>query len=394
VWPAKTVEVVRGLLNIYDQTGWMPKWANPAETNIMIGTHADSVIADAYMKGIRDYDVQKAYAAIRKDGTERGTGIFDARSGIEDYVRLGYVPADRGTRESAACTLEYAYDDFCIAQMARALGREDDYKMFTAHSKNYRNLYDPKTGFMRGRNADGTWVEPFDPLAWGGVFTEGNAWQWLWSVQHDVPGLMQLMGGREAFIRKLDELFSTSNEFHVGGYRQVIHEMTEAKMANTGQYAHINEPCHHVIYLYNYAQQPWKAQKWARDIMDRMYKPGPGGWLGDEDNGQTSAWYVFSALGLYPVNPAQPVYALGSPMFDRTSVRLENGKTFAIEATRTAASDVYVQSVMLNGKALDRPWIRHSEIAAGGVLRFQLGPAPNEKWGAGGMPTPEETFPR
>lgn len=394
VSPSRSIEVIRGLLNIYDQAGWMPKWANPGETNIMIGTHADSVIADAYMKGIRDYDVQKAYAAIRKDGTEKGTGIFNARSGIEDYLRLGYVPADTGTRESAACTLEYAYDDFCISQMARALGRADDYKMFLAHSKNYRNIYDAKTGFMRGRNADGTWVEPFDPLAWGGVFTEGNAWQWLWSVQHDVPGLMQLMGGRDAFIRKLDELFSTTNEFHVGGYRQVIHEMTEAKMANTGQYAHINEPCHHVIYLYNYARQPWKAQKWARDIMDRLYKPGPDGWLGDEDNGQTSAWYVFSAMGLYPVNPGQPIYGIGSPLFDRASVRLENGKTFTVEASRGAASDLYVQSATLNGRSLDRPWIRHSEITSGGVLKFKLGASPNERWGITGMPTPEETFAR
>jgi predicted alpha-1,2-mannosidase len=388
VSPKRVNEVIRGMVNIYDEAGWIPKWPDPAETNIMIGTHADSVVADAYIKGIRDYDAQKAYAAIRKDATEPGTGIFKARTGIEYYLKLGYVPADRGIGESAASTLEYAYDDYCVAQMARALGREDDYQAFMAHSKNYRNVYDPKAGFMRGRNADGSWLEPFDPLAWGGVYTEGNAWQWLWSVQHDIPGLMELMGGREAFVRKLDELFSTTNEFHVGGYRKVIHEMTEAKMANTGQYAHINEPCHHVIYLYDYAQQPWKAQKWARDIMDRFYRPGPDGWLGDEDNGQMSAWYIFSSMGFYPPNPSQPIYALGSPVFDRAAIHLENGRTFTVEAVRSSPGDVYVQSATLNGKPLDRPWIRHAEVTAGGTLRFRLGSMPNEKWGVSGMPTP------
>jgi predicted alpha-1,2-mannosidase len=381
----RDLEVLRGLVNIYDEAGWIPKWPDPAETNVMIGTHGDSVIADAYMKGIRDYDVQKAYAAIRKNATTPGTGIFKARSGIEDYIRLGYVPADK-VSESAASTLEYAYDDFCVAQVAKALGHMDDYRTFTAHSKNYRNLFDASTGFMRGRNSDGKWVEPFSPLAWGGVYTEGNAWQWLWSVQHDVPGLMQLLGGRDAFIKKLDTLFTMTGDFEVGGYKQVIHEMTEAKMANMGQYAHINEPVHHVIYLYDYVNQPWKAQKWAHEVMDRLYKPGPAGWLGDEDNGQMSAWYVFSAMGLYPVNPGQPIYALGGPLFDRAAIHLENGKTFTVEAKRTQASDIYVQSTKLNGRPLDRPWISHAEIMNGGVLHFEVGPRPNEKWGITGIP--------
>ncbi len=393
VQPKRVAEIIRGMLNIYDQAGWIPKWPNPAETNVMIGTHADSVIADAYLKGIPVEDPQKAYAAIRKDATEKGTGIFAARSGIEDYIRLGYVPADRGFRESAACTLEYAYDDFCVAQMARALGKDADYKKFLAQSRNYRNLYDRTTGFMRGRNTDGSWLAPFDPLAWGGVYTEGNAWQWLWSVQQDVPGLIELMGGRDSFINKLDELFSTTNDFHVGGYGKVIHEMTEAKMANTGQYAHINEPCHHVVYLYNHVGQPWKAQKWAREVMDRFYRPGPAGWLGDEDNGQTSAWYIFSALGFYPVNPGQPVYAIGSPLFDRAVIQLQDGKTFRIETKRNASGDIYVQSAALDGKPLNRAWLTHKEIVKGGVLRLQLAAQPNQTWGTSGMPTPDETFP-
>jgi predicted alpha-1,2-mannosidase len=387
--PSKDAEIIRAMVSTYDEAGWIPTWPNPIETNVMIGTHADSAIADAYMKGIRDYDVAKAYAAIRRDATEPGTGVFAARKGIEDYLRLGYVPADKGVRESAARTLEYAYDDWCVAVMAKALGKKEDYDRFLKQSKSYRNLYDASTGFMRGRNADGKWTEPFDPLDWGGVFTEGNAWQWLWSVQHDVPGLIQLIGGRDAFIKKLDELFSTTNDFKVGGYKQVIHEMTEAKLGNMGQYAHINEPVHHVIYLYNYVGQPWKAQKWAHEVMNRLYKPGPDGWLGDEDNGQMSAWYIFSAMGFYPVNPGQPVYALGSPLFDKATIRLENGKKFTVEAARKSAGDVYVQSAMLNGRALDRSWIAHKEIMDGGTLRFVLGPAPNEKWGTAGMPSPD-----
>ena len=242
---------------------------------------------------------------------------------------------------------------------------------------------------MRGRKSDGTWLEPFDPLAWGGVYTEGNAWQWLWSVQQDIPGLMELMGGKEAFIRKLDALFTATTAFKVGGYGQVIHEMTEAKMEDMGQYAHINEPVHHVAYLYDYAGQPWKTQRWVRTIEDRLYKPGPAGWLGDEDTGQMSSWYIFSALGFYPVNPGQPVYALGSPLFDRATLHLENDKSFMVEAVRTAPADIYVQSATLNGKPLERAWITHEQIVSGGVLRFRLGPRPNEKWGTSGLPSPD-----
>lgn len=390
VSPSKDTEILNAMVHTYEEGGWIPTWPNPIERNVMIGTHGDSAVADAYMKGIRGFDAEKAYAAIRKDATLPGTGVFKARLGIEDYLKLGYVPADGGVRESAARTLEYAYDDFCVAQMARALGKQDDYRRFMKQAGSYRNLYDSSTGYMRGRNRDGSWLTPFDPLDWGGVFTEGNAWQWLWSVQHDVPGLMALMGGRDAFVKKLDELFSTTTDFKVGGYKQVIHEMTEAKMGDMGQYAHINEPVHHVIYLYDYAGQPWKAQKWVHEVLVRNYKPGPAGWLGDEDNGQMSAWYIFSALGFYPVNPGQPIYALGTPLFNRASIRLENGKRFTVEAARKSADEIYVQAATLNGKPLDRAWISHSEIANGGTLRFQMGPQPNEKWGTGGLPTPDQ----
>ncbi len=375
--PARDAEIIRAMLNAFDEGGGIPKWPNPAETNVMIGTHADSVIADAYVKGVRDFDVNKAYRALYQDGTQAGSGIFEGRGGLEDYVRLGYVPADRGVEESVSRTLEYAYDDFCVATMAQALGKTDDARLFMERSKNYRNVFDSSSGFMRGRNADGSWVQPFDPLDWGGVFTEGNAWQWLWSVQQDVPGLVELLGGRDAFIHKLDAMFSMTSDFKVGGYGKVIHEMTEAKLENMGQYAHINEPVHHVIYLYDYVGQPWRTQKLAREVMDRLYKPGPDGWLGDEDTGQMSAWYVFSAMGFYPVLPGKPVYALGTPLFDRVVLHLENGKTFTVLADRHGPEDFYVQSATLNGRALDGPWITHADIMSGGTLRFVLGPAPS-----------------
>jgi predicted alpha-1,2-mannosidase len=386
--PARDAEIVRSLLNAFDEGGWLPKWPNPGYSNVMIGTHADSVVADAWSKGIRDFDGEKAYAALRKDAMEAGTGRYQARSGIKDHIRLGWVPADR-VKEAASCTLEYAYDDFCVSRMARALGKTEDAQVLEKRAQNYRNVYDPAVGFMRGRNADGGWAQPFDPLAWGGPYTEGNAWQWLWSVQHDVAGLMALLGGTDAFRARLDTLFSMTSDYRVGGYGKVIHEMTEAKLAGTGQYAHINEPVHHVIYLYDYAGQPWKVQQWTHAIMDRFYRPGPDGWLGDEDTGQMSAWYIFSALGFYPVNPGQPIYALGSPMFDRASLHLENGKTFTVEAVRTSPDDIYVQGVWLNGQPLDHCWIEHRQILAGGVLRFQLGPKPNREWGTSGIPPAE-----
>ena len=371
--PSRDAEIIRAMLSAYDEGGWLPKWPNPAETDVMIGTHADSVIADAYAKGVRDFDVPKAYRAMYKDATVPADKL-NGRAGLADYVKLGYVPADIGVKESVSRTLEYAYDDFCTAQMARALGKAEDARLLDKHARNYRNVFDASTGFMRGRKHDGTWLAPFDPLDWGGVFTEGNAWQWLWSVQQDVPGLMELLGGRDAFVRKLDTMFSMTSDYKVGGYGRVIHEMTEAKMEGMGQYAHINEPVHHVIYLYDFAGEPWKTQRLAHEVMTRLYKPGPDGWLGDEDTGQMSAWYIFSALGIYPVTPGRPVYALGTPLFDRVTVHLENGRTLKVEAERREPGDFYVQSVTWNGHALDGPWIDHAQIAAGGTLKFVLVP--------------------
>jgi predicted alpha-1,2-mannosidase len=383
LYPQRDIEIIQSLLNAYDEGGWLPKWMSPGYRDAMIGTHTASVIVDAYFKGIRDFDVNKAYEAMWKDAMVKSEQGGRGRLGIEYYKTLGYIPTDK-IKEATSRTLEFAYDDFCVAQMAKALGKEKDYEIFIERAKNYRNVYDETTSFMRGRNRDGSWLEPFNPIEWGGTYTEGCAWQYSWSVQHDVQGLINLMGGRKIFSKKLDALFSTPSHFvDVGSYKRIIHEMTEMVLADMGQYAHGNEPVHHVIYLYNYAGQPWKAQKWARRVMEELYGPGPDGYCGDEDNGQMSAWYIFSVLGFYPVCPGEPFYAIGSPLFKKTTLYLPNARTFIIEATDNSKSNRFIQSAKLNGENFSKTWISHSTIINGGKLEFIMGPQPNKNWGSG-----------
>jgi len=285
-------------------------------------------------------------------------------------------------KEASARTLEFAYNDYCVAMMAKALGRERDYRKYLKRARNYTKVFDHSAGFFRGKNINGSWVPDFSPIEWGGPFTEGCAWHYLWSVQQDVPGLIKLLGGKETFVKKLDALFSMKPDFKVGSYKKVIHEMREMKAAGMGQYAHGNEPVHHVIYLYDYVGQPWKTQKRVREVMEKLYGPDPGGYLGDEDNGQMSAWYIFGALGFYPVCPGQPVYAIGSPLFPDATINLPGGRTFIILAVNNSKDNVYIQSAKLNGKPLDRPWLRHAEIINGGKLEFVMGPRPNKSWGS------------
>ena len=381
LFPDKDAEIIRGWINAYKEGGWFPKWTSPGYRDCMIGTHVESLIADAWMKGIRDFDVETAYQGMRKDGTEKSDFGGYGRVGLEYYLSLGYVPCDK-VREATARTLEFAYDDFCIARMAGELGKKEDQELFMNRAMNYRNVFDPSVGFMRGRRADGTWRPDFDPTEWGGPFTEGSAWHYTWSVMHDVHGLVQLMGGREKFIARLDEMFTTPPEFKVGSYGRVIHEMTEMVAGNMGQYAHGNEPVHHVLYLYDYVGQPYKTQKWVRRVMDTLYGPGPDGLCGDEDNGQMSAWYLFSALGFYPVCPGEPSYAIGSPLFKKAVLHLPNGKTFAIKASDNSRENIYVQSATLNGDKYDKPYITHQAILNGGELEFQMANSPNKKWAA------------
>ncbi len=373
VEPEKDRDFIKTLLDVYDEGGWMPKWylAN-CYTNCMIGTHADSVIADAYMKGIRGFDVDKAYEAMYKDAMVPSNSWYEARGGIEYYKKLGYVPADK-VGEATSRTLEFAYDDFCVAQIAKALGKTKDYKMFIKRAMNYKNVFDPSTGFMRGKSKDGTWVDgQFDPTRAYRYFTEGNAWQWTFFVPQDVEGLIKLMGGRAKFIDKLDELFTAPSK--VEGPPDIT--------GLIGQYAHGNEPSHHIAYLYDYAGEPWKTQERVREIMEKLYGSGPAGLCGNEDVGQMSAWYVFSAMGFYPVCPGTPAYEIGSPMFDRVTIHLGNGKEFIIQANNNSKENMYIQTAVLDKRTLTKPWFMHSDLINGGKLVFTMGPKPNEKWGS------------
>lgn len=387
LYPDRDSEIIQGLLNAYDEGGWFPKWMSPGYRDSMIGTHVASIIADAYFKGIREFDVDKAYEAMMKDAMVKSNQGGRGRVGIEFFKNLGYVPADK-VREATSRTLEFAYDDFCVSKMAQALDNKEDYELFTDRALNYQNVFDPATGFMRGRNHDGSWIEPFSPIEWGGAYTEGCAWQYLWSVQHDVQGLIDLMGGRDAFVKKLDALFSTPSDFEVGSYGRVIHEMREMARAKMGQYAHGNEPVHHVIYLYNYAGQPWKTQRLVRKVLNELYGPGPDGLCGDEDNGQMSAWYLFSALGFYPVCPGEPYYVIGSPIFNKATVHLPDDRKFVVIAHNNSESNMFIQSAKLSGEEHTRTWISHSSITNGGQLELVMGPRPNKKWGIRAEDTP------
>lgn len=379
--PTQHGRYLASLLDAYDQCGWLPSWSFPGEQGSMIGNHAISLLADGWAKGLRTFDPEKAIEAYRHEATNKGPwGPANGRDGYRDYYRLGYV-ASPDTREATAKTLEYAYDDFCGFWLAWNSFQKKKSPFFAQTVFNYRNVYDPETGFMRGRQANGEWTPDFDPIEWGGPYTEGCAWHWLWSVMHDIAGLIELVGGEDAFVAKLDGVFSATNEFHVGTYGFAIHEMTEMKIAEMGQYAHGNQPIQHMPYLYCYAGQPWKTQHWVREIMDRLYNATENGYPGDEDQGQTSAWYVLSALGFYSVCPGTDEYVLGSPLFPKATLSLENGKEFVIEARGVSSTNRYIQSAELNGEPFSRNFLRHLDLTSGGYLMLTMGPEPNRDRG-------------
>ena len=367
---------VNAMLDAKEQCGWLPSWSFPGEAGSMIGNHAISLFADAWAKGIRTFDPEEALAAYLHEATNKGPwGPANGRDGWKEYFTLGYVPYPE-IREATAKTLEYAYDDFCGYQLAKMTGNVFDQDVFSRQMYNYRNVYDPNTRFMRGRKKNGEWVANFSPIEWGGPYTEGNAWHYHWSVFHDVQGLVNLMGGEKNFTAKLDSVFSVPNEVEVGTYERMIHEMTEMVMADMGQYAHGNQPIQHMPYLYNYAGEPWKSQQLTRTIMDKLYNATENGYPGDEDQGQTSSWYVLSALGLYSVTPGVDQYVIGSPVFEKATITLENGNKFTVEAHNNSKQNVYIQSATLNGKPYTRNYIRHQDIVNGGVLRFEMGSKP------------------
>lgn len=376
--PAMQGRYMQAILDAQQQCGWLPAWSFPSETGGMLGNHAISLLSDAWMKGIHTFDPDKALAAYAHEAMNKGPwGGANGRAGWKEYWQLGYVsyPESMG---STAQTLEYAYDDFCAYQLANAIGNTFYQRIFANQMYNYRNVYDSSTGFMRGRKKDGSWVTPFDPYEWGGPYTEGNAWHYTWSVFHDVQGYINLLGSTRRFIGKLDSVFNNTNKVVFGTYGQEIHEMKEMQLANMGQYAQGNQPIQHMIYLYNYAGEPWKTQYHVRQVMDKLYNWDENGYPGDEDQGGMSSWYVLSALGLYAVCPGTDEYVIGSPLFAKAEIIMENGKKFIIQADNNSIENVYIQSAKLNGKPITRNYIRYSEIANGGLLHLRMGSTPNK----------------
>ena len=389
MFPDMNSKIMEGLVNTYKESGWLPEWASPGHRNCMIGSNSASLITDSYMKGIRGYDIETLYQAIIKNTNGPGPVSSVGRLGASYYNDLGYVPYNVGINENAARTLEYAYADFCIWQLAKTLGKpQDEIDLYAKRAMNYKNVFDEGRKLMRGRNLDGTFQSPFSPYKWGDAFTEGNSWHYTWSVFQDVEGLINLMGGKEYFAAKLDSVFEVPPIFDYSYYGQVIHEIREMQISNMGNYAHGNQPIQHMIYLYNYAGEPWKAQYRVRQVLDKLYNYTPDGYCGDEDNGQTSAWYVFSSLGFYPVTPGTDEYVFGSPLFNKVTLNFENGKTLVIEAPENNKENIYVQNITLNGKVIDSNFIKHSDLNKGGKLVFRMGNEPEKSRG-----TKKEAFP-
>ena len=379
MYPTMSKEMQEGLINAYKESGFFPEWASPGHRGCMVGNNSASVLVDAYVKGIKVDDLETLYKGLIH-GTENvhPTVSSTGRLGHEYYNKLGYVPYDVKINENAARTLEYAYNDWCIYQIAKDLGRpKKELDLYAKRAMNYKNLFDKETKLMRGKNKDGNFMAPFSPLKWGDAFTEGNSWHYTWSVFHDPQGLIDLMGGRKEFITMLDSVFAVPPVFDDSYYGQVIHEIREMQIMNMGNYAHGNQPIQHMIYLYNYAGEPWKAQYWLRQVMDRMYTPTPDGYCGDEDNGQTSAWYVFSALGFYPVAPGTTQYVLGAPLFKKATLHFENGKSLVVNAPENSDKNIYIESMSFNGKNYTKNYLEHFELLKGGVLDIKMGDEPN-----------------
>lgn len=383
LYPDENKKIQEGLVNAFKESSFLPEWASPGHRNVMVGNNSASVVADAYLKDVRVQEPETLWKAV-VHGAHHKHPEVDAtgRYGHEYYNTLGYVPYDVGINENAARTLEYAYNDWCIWQLGKALGKpESELDIYRQRALNYRHLFDPSHNLMRGKNKDGSWQTPFNPLKWGDAFTEGNSWHYTWSVFHDPAGLMSLMGGAEVFNAMLDSVFSVPPLFDESYYGFVIHEIREMQVVNMGNYAHGNQPIQHMIYLYNYGGEPWKAQYWVRETMEKLYSATPDGYCGDEDNGQTSAWYVFSALGFYPVCPGSDQYVIGSPLFKKATLQMPTGKTLVLEAPNNCREHRYIQGLDLNGTAHGRNYFTHDELLRGGKIFYQMGSEPNKSRG-------------
>ena len=384
LYPEKLGEIMQGIMvNPYKESGWLPEWSSPGHRDCMIGSNSASIIAEAFLKGIKNFDIDVAYNGIINSSENEGPLSSVGRKGVFDYNNLGYIPFDSSINENVARTLEYAYNDFSIWKLAIELGRpKSEIELFKNRAYNYKNVFDSSTNFMRGKLKNGNFQSPFIPDAWGGAFTEGSSWHYTWSVLHDPQGLINLMGGRKDFVKKLDEVFTSepTSDFSYYGFK--IHEILEMELLNMGQYAHGNQPIQHAIYFYNYAQEPWKTQEKIRYVLDNLYGAEADGYCGDEDNGQTSAWFLFSSLGFYPVAPVTMEYVIGSPLFNYVEISLPNGKKFIIDSAENSNENIYVDNVKLNEKYYNKNWLHHDDLIQGGKLIFNMKNRPNFDWGS------------
>lgn len=379
MYPSINEKMQAGLVNAYKESGFLPEWASPGHRGCMVGNNSASIVADAYLCGLKNYDAETLWQAVVHGASAvHSTVSSTGRLGYEYYNKLGYVPYDVKINENVARTLEYAYDDWCIYEFGKALGKsKKELEPFRKRAFNYRNVFDSETKLMRGRLKNGKFQSPFSPLKWGDAFTEGNAWHYTWSVFHDPAGLIQLMGGKQTFNNMLDSVFNVPPLFDDSYYGSVIHEIREMQIMNMGNYAHGNQPIQHMIYLYGYSGEPWKTQYWIRQTMQRMYNANPDGYCGDEDNGQTSAWYVFSAMGFYPVCPGAGEYVLGAPYFDEMTLHLENGRNVSIKANGNTDDNCYVNSLTLNGKPYSKNYIKRSDLMQGAQFVYNMSAKPN-----------------
>lgn len=381
VYPSMNEEMQAGLVNAYLESGYLPEWSSPGHRDCMIGQNSASVVADAYIKGIRVANQDKLWDAVTYGAHHHLDRSASGRVGHDYYDRLGYVPCNVGIGQNVARTLEYAYNDWSIYTLGKAMGKsEAELAPYKKAALNYANVYNPARKLMCGREEQGAFNADFVPENWSGEFCEGNSWHWSFCVFHDPAGLSKLMGGRDEMTEMMDSVFVLPSYLGLRS-RGMIHEMREMQVMDMGQYAHGNQPIQHMVYLYNWTGQPWKAQYWTREIMDKLYNPNADAYCGDEDNGQTSAWYVFSAMGFYPVCPGTKQYAMGSPLFQKILVKLENGKTIQIEAPDNNKQTRYVKDVKVNGKSVSRTWLEHDELTKGATIKFQMSSKPNKKRG-------------
>jgi predicted alpha-1,2-mannosidase len=370
LFPARLGEILQAWVNAYKEGGWLPQFPSPGYRACMTGSLIDSVFGDAAAKGITGFNLADAYEGLKKQATTPGDPAKGfGRVGVEEYLKLHYLPADR-IPQSMAETVDAAYGDFCIAQVAKALGKQEDYAMFMKRSENWRELFDPKTKFLRGKNEDGSWETPFDPFTWGSPYVEGGAWQHRWDAPQNIPGLIEVMGGKAASAAALEEMVTIQPIFNVGVYGAEIHEMSEMAAVPFGQYAQSNQPSHHMLYIFPHAGRPDRTQFWVRRVMQELYTPDS--FPGDEDTGSMAAWFILSALGFYQVCPGKPEYTLGSPLFSRATIHLAGNKTFVVEAAGNGADAVYVRSVSLNGQPHSGQTLEHSAIMKGGTMRFNM----------------------